>query len=422
LTTASIVAAGVGFFQTVGAARMLGPGEYGTAALIVAFVGAVHAFLGVKPLEGAMKFLAEFDATRSPVRALAVARFSYVVDASVALACVALVAAAAPWASTRLGLSHDAVDLMRWYAVALLPGALTATSTAIFAVGEHLGGLAWLEIVTQALRTAIVLGLLLAGFQVKAVVIGNAVATAVQGIVYGALAAGIAKRRWGGHWLTVRGGALAGRRAEIMRFYAFNDVQGLLAMIPKQLDVLGLGLVADLQTVGCYKLVRSISSAAGFVVNPLQMVAYPRLGALWSRGDRGGMSRELQRCAWGVGIPVGLVWFVAAVLGPFALPLVAGPAFRGGEVPLFLLLALNAAWIALFWLRPAYMATEGVRAWTIGSAWQAVAFAIVAVGLVPSLGASGLAAAHLLTTLGFWTAMLVRLPDLLRLAVVEADT
>src|SRR5262245_49061753 len=63
LTASQYVAAGLGFFTTAVAARLLGPREYGVAAMVVAYPALLWSFVGTKSTSVATRYIAIFRTT-----------------------------------------------------------------------------------------------------------------------------------------------------------------------------------------------------------------------------------------------------------------------------------------------------------------------------------------------------------------------
>ena len=92
--------------------------------------------------------------------------------------------------------------------------------------------------------TTVELGLVATGWQISGVVWGNAIAMAVTGILYGICAWVLSCRVWGASPLQGSWQALRGRAREIAGLFVINELNVVLDMIPKYMDIIILGYFA----------------------------------------------------------------------------------------------------------------------------------------------------------------------------------
>jgi O-antigen/teichoic acid export membrane protein len=364
LTIAKCAGASLSFLQGIVVARWLGPELYGTAALVMVPPSLVYAFFDARSAEVIVKYLSEFHARGERTRALAMCQLGYMADLAIASVMFLTVLTTAPWVARSVVRHPEAAGLMVIYAAAYVPHALAGTAYATLAVLGRFPVIAWVDTFLTVLRVALVLGLVLRGWQVAGVVWGNAVAMTATGLLYGTIAGVLMRRTWGapppqGSWH-----ALKGYRREIFGFLAYNDLNALIAMIPKQLDVVLLGYFQSPTEVGYYKLAKRISGVMDYLVRPLQSVAYPELARLWGLGSRQALRRKVWRLAVLLGLPLGLAAVVATPLITSWLPVIVGHAYRPAATAVQLLLPGSAVYLAFFWLRPLFLARAWIKEWT----------------------------------------------------------
>jgi len=365
LTVANGINAVLSLLQGIFVARWLGPELYGVAALVMSIPSLLHTFFDPRSVEVSVKYLSEFDAKGERERALAMCKLGYTVDLAISLLTFFVVLITARWAASRIVQRSEMAMLIIVYAAAFLPKAFVGTSYAVMASLGRFLLIATIEILTTILRVGFVLGLILAGWQVAGVVWGNTIVTLVAGLIYSVCAYSLAKRQWGNSWLKGNWQCLKGLRREILGFLAYNDLSVLLNMIPKQLDIVILGYFRGPTEVGYYKLAKTISSRVGYLVGPLQSVAYPDLARLWGIGDRVGFWRKVKHLAWKVGTPLGLLIFVAIACVPLILPIIFGLSFKSAVFATQILFIGFGLWLIFFWLRPLFMVYGWVREWAI---------------------------------------------------------
>jgi O-antigen/teichoic acid export membrane protein len=364
LTVANGVGAVLSFVQGILVARWLGPELYGVAALVMSVPSLVYTFFDARSAEASVKFLSEFDARGERERALAMCKVGYTVDFTIAVVAFLVILVLSPWAAKSIVKRPEMGWLIILYGSAFFPQALTGTSYAVLATLGRFPSIALIDTLTNFLRVGLVLGLVGLGWQVAGVVWGNAIAMAATGLLYGTLAYGLAKSRWGHSWVFARWAYLKDRRKEIIHFLVYNDLNALLGMIPKQLDMVILGYFRNPIEVGYYKLAKTLAGAVGYVVGPLQSVVYPEFAKLWGIGDMKAFRQKTRKLALQVGLPLAAVTACGVMLLPFIIPTLLGQSYDPAVPAAQLLLLGSAIWLGFFWLRPVYFAQGRLRVWT----------------------------------------------------------
>ncbi len=391
LTIASFAGAALSLLQGVVVARWLGPQSYGVAALVMSYPVLIQTFLATRSGDVAVKFLSEFHARNDRDRALAMCKLSYAVECAIALLTFLIVLATADWAADRVAHSSDVAGLMIAYAAAFIPRALGGTSWAALSVFGRFHMLACTEVLTTALRVAVVLGLVLSGWGVAGVIWGNSIGMAVYGIILAAFAHVELRKVWGGSWLSASWRDLRERRREIFRFLVFLDLGMLSGLLAKELDVVILGYFRGSTETGYYKLAKSVAGMVGYVVSPLQSVTYPKLSLLVEEGHCREFKRLIKRLLVQVGAPLGGLVLLGSLLVSLAIPILVGEGFSPSRYAVQALMAGSAVWLACFWMRPVFLALGEVKAQvSLSSIWNAVSFAGF-IAFTPAWGFLGMA-------------------------------
>jgi O-antigen/teichoic acid export membrane protein len=389
LTLANGVGAVLSVVQGILVARWLGPELYGVAALVMSVPSLVYTFFDARSAEASVKFLSEFDARGERERALAMCKVGYTLDFTIAGVAFLVILLLSPWAAKSIVKRPEMGWLIILYGSAFLPRALTGTSYAVLATSGRFPSVALIDTLTNILRVGLVLVLVGLGWQVAGVVWGNAIAMAATGLLYGVLAYGLVKSRWGRSWLLADWSYLRGRRREVIRFLAYNDLNALLGLIPKQLDVVLLGYFHGPTEAGYYKLAKSLAGVMGYFTGPLQAVVYPRLAQAQAIQSKRAVRAQGWRLTWSVGLPLALSVVLAI---PFAsiILIFTGEAYRSSITLLRLFLILIGWQTLFFWIRPAY--------WSVGMLSAFISISIVSTLIlflgwlvsIPIFGATGL--------------------------------
>jgi O-antigen/teichoic acid export membrane protein len=365
LTIANVAGAALNVAQGLLVARWLGPELFGVAALVMGYISLVYSFFDAKSSEASVKYLGKFHALGDRECALAMCKLSYCVDLVIACLIFLLLLVTARMAAEHIVHDPATAGLIVIYGTALLPRALMATSNSVLITLGRFPLIAVIDVVTTGLRMVLVVGLVLAGWQVAGVIWANAVAATASGLIYGAIAWAFIRETWGASVFQGRFQALKGARREIFAFFAYSDLNTLIRIIPAQMDALVLGYLRNPTEVGYYKLAKSLSSAVGYVVSPLQSVTYSELARLWGLGYRQALLQKVRRLMLWIGLPAAMAVLVGAALMPVALPLLVGDIYLPAVPATQLLFIASAISVASFWLRPIYLAKGLVREWFI---------------------------------------------------------
>lgn len=400
LTVANFVNALLNFIQGILVARWLGPELYGIAALIMSFPSLVYTFFDARSSEASVKYLSEFHARGERERALATCKMGYIVDFAIAFVAFLAVLVMSPWAARNIVHRPETVGLFVLYAAAFVPRAFVGSSYAVLATLGRFPLIAILDTSTTILRTVLILGLVLSGWRVAGVIWGNAVATAVMGMLYGIIGYILVRQSWGGSWLSGRWQDLKGYRRAIVSFLAYNDLNALLGMIPKQLDIVLLGYFRNPTEAGYYKLAKSLAGVVSYLVGPLQSVTYPQLVQMQTTENRLAFRRKIKQLLTRVGLPLGCVFFIIGIIFASMLPVLVGRSYVRA-VAILQLFFLLAAWQTLFfWLRPAYMAIGKIKFFAFVSTVFTGVLVLGWVLATAQFGALGITVTTLLVSLG----------------------
>jgi O-antigen/teichoic acid export membrane protein len=389
LTSAEAGRLVLGLVASLAIARALGPAQFGVYAVLGACVGIVGALAEGGLTQAAVLRMAETwrsepDEARARARGFFWARVG-LATVVVAIACVFAV----PLASGVLGLhSNDAALLLVW---ALLGVVATACSGAVSGMLQATGAFGRMSMLTLA-NTGLtaVLAVVLALTQQLTLL----TALVVLGIATSLITFTIGAWLLPGGW-TLRPlgfGAVRAEARQLLRTSGWLWLAAIFAMLAGNLDVLVLNHFGDLTLVGAYALAVSLASKAQVVNHSLYTVLLPNAARLSTRAEVGRFVRTGM-------LRSGLIGAALLALLPLAEPfilIVYGVEYAAAidlfrlllGVVIFDVLATPLLLLAMAYRRPQLMAAaDAVRALTVGG---------LAIGLVPSYGATGAVAARLI--------------------------
>ncbi len=395
LTLANVIGAMFGAVQAILVARWLGPELLGIAAIAMGYPGFVHSLLDVKAKEVCIKYLGECHARDEGVRAATMCRLGYFVDGGIALLALALVWVSSTWVSQHMMHRPDLVWLLVLQAASLAPRAFIGTSHAVLITLGRFRMVAVLEALNGIVRSTVSVALVWLGWSVAGIVWANVMSSLVVGAGYAFIAHRLIVREWGIAWPRASWSVLNGDIRQITRFLLYTDVSLLITAVSRQIDVLLIGYFRGPTETGLYRIARSLSDAVGHVSGPLSTVTYVRMSRLWGLKDLDEMQRQASRLHRKVGLPLGVAVATSALLIPWVLPVLVGPAYAAAVPAAEILLVSTALGCVFFWVRPSYMAADAVGRLVTISSVGSIVFLVALLAGVRSLGHIGAAAAVL---------------------------
>jgi O-antigen/teichoic acid export membrane protein len=395
----------VGLLTNLLSARVLGPGAFGTAALLLSFPAIVWSIAGVKSLTVTTRYLASFRATGRDDEFRGICKLGYLVDLAVAVVAFAVIAATGWWVVPRLLGLHGAGWVLVLYAASYPFYSLVGTSTAVFTTWGRFGALAALQLAQKVLILAFTGGLLWAGRGWPAIVLGTAAGQALYGLLMLALTARLLRSEGVGAWWSARMGAVASLRREIASFFGWNYLYVTSGGMLQQAPLMLLGRLAGVEAAGYYRLALSLVIAASYLETALARVTYPLLAARWETHDRGSTRANLRRWSLRAGAPAAAVLLLGIPVLPFAISVLLDARYAPMVPGAQLMLVGAAVSAAFFWLQPFYYSAGYVSDWVKGSiGWM---LAVVAGGwvAVSAWGYLGMSAVSALGEVGLTLSM-----------------
>jgi O-antigen/teichoic acid export membrane protein len=383
LAVSQYVATAFGFLTTVIAARLLGPGEYGIAAIIMAYPTVVWSFAAVKTIAVTTRYISIFHATGRNGEIVSMCKLGYSLDLIASIIALSLVGATAWWIGPHLLNVSEAVWLMLAFAASFPVFSLTGTSLAILTSWSEFRWLAGLQIVNKGLTFVIVLAFLFAGWGVPGVVLGNAMGQVLNGLMLSCVATRVLSRDGIGLWWNAPLGHVALLQKELTAFFGWNylvvSLSGVIGLVP----VLLLGRFRTPEEAGFYRLATSLTTAGSYLESSLGQVIYPRLSVRRSEVDGERLSMTLRRWTLRAGLPVGVFVLLTVSLLPIMFPLLLGPGYSAMVLGAQVMMAGAAVSALFFWVTSCYYAAGKIGQWSkaysfytaivVGSAWFCVA-------------------------------------------------
>lgn len=364
LAASQYVATGLGFLTMVVAARLLGPTEYGVAAIVMAYPTLLWSFVGVKSVSVTTRYIASFRATKRNDELKGMCKLGFLLDFIVSLAALFLVTVTGWWAAQHIFSMPEIPWLMVAYAVSFPFFSLTGTSWAILSSWQQFRWLAGIQVFDKGITLVLVLSLLFAGFGAPGMILGIAVGHVTVGLVMTALATATVYRDGLGLWWKTPVGNLAPLRKELGAFFGWNYLMVTFGGLMVQIPLILLGRLRGPEEAGFYRLATSLMNVGSYLEASLGRVAYPIFSSRWAVGHREGFKSTLKRWTLRGGLPVGTFLLLTVPLLPLGIRMAFGAGFEPMVLGAQVMMGSAAISAVFFWLHSFYYASGRIGQWT----------------------------------------------------------
>ncbi len=362
LALSQYLGAGIGLITTIVAARLLGPTNYGIAALVMSYPNLLLSFFSVKSVSVTTRYVASFRATGQVEDLRSICKLGYSLDFLAALMAFVLIGGSSWWIARHVLNVPNLTWLIVAYAASFPLSSFTGTSWAILSSWGKFRLLAGLQMFEKVIILSLVVVFLITGLGVPGLVLGIAIAHIIMGIVMMLAATYVLRLEGINAWWTAHFARILPLRREIGAFFGWNylllTLSGLIAQIPLML----LGKFRGPEEAGYYRLATSLVTAASYLESSMRKVVYPVLSARWSMGKS--LTDSLKRWTLRGGIPMGVILLLTIPFFPLLIPAVFGSSYSPTVLGIQMMMAAGAISTALFWLNPFYYAAGRVGLWT----------------------------------------------------------
>jgi O-antigen/teichoic acid export membrane protein len=372
------------------AARTLGPADFGTFSLILAYGQIIATMVQFQSWQGVIRYGALHLARRDEAALSRMLGFTATLDAGSALVGAALALAAASLAGSFLGWAPADEQRAAWFGVITLL-AIDATPQGILRLLDRFDLIAYCQAVAPALRLIGSLAAWAAGAGIAGFLLVWAIALAMQSAMLWIVALGPAGRR-----LRLGRSALKSARAEnpgIFRFMVSTNFSSSLGLFGEQLGTLAIGGTAGAVAAGGFRLASRLAKAIAKPIRTLARVVYPEFARLVATGDHRTIRHVVTRASLVAAALAALILLITGLAGDLVIEMVAGEAYRFAHLLLFLLAIASAIELAGLAVEPLLNAHGRAGTVLAARAAGAVVYTGLMALLLPLLGPPGAAVA-----------------------------
>ncbi len=358
LFSATGIAAVMSMFQSILAARMLGPANFGILGAITTFTSVVNRFASFRMNELVVRYVGNYQEKGDQQRAAAVFKAAGLMEVTGSVAAFVLI-----WLLAPLGAKLFAHDLSftQWFVVygsIVLANLIFESALGLLQIFDRFRTIASIT-ASQSTFTLVLIVLI---YLLRP---GNILVTVIiaymSGKVLGALAVTIsalkqASQHWGKGWWRVSLGVLASDRRSLLSFAFSTNISSSVSLVAKDSEVLWVSSFLGTTAAGYYKVAIAISNLLQLPISPLPKATYPELTREIARKQWKNVRYILKqgsRLAMLYSVPVtaGLM-----VFGKWVITLLYGEQYTPAYTPLLLLLVGFTLTNIFYWNRVALLA------------------------------------------------------------------
>ncbi|HMR66180.1 MAG TPA: oligosaccharide flippase family protein [Anaerolineae bacterium] len=271
------------FLQGILVARLLGPEQFGILALITAYTTAVNQLVDSRVWETVIKFVTRYLEAKDFVRATAVVKLCYLVDALTgSLAFLILYFSAAVGARLFLQNEQQAY-LIELYAAMMLIMIPNGTTSALLRVNDRFNWLAYQRVGVAILKLIGTIVLFWFGGGVQEVLLIYMAATAIGIVSLMVMAHHISHQLHLVTWFQAPLHLLKGELSPVLEFLLMTNAGAFFKLLQRNADMLLIGYWLSPAAAGYFRLARSFTDVMGFPINPIYTASYPDFTRLWSQ-------------------------------------------------------------------------------------------------------------------------------------------
>ena len=388
---------GLAFIRSVIIARGLGPGIYGTYAIVVAFVGLIQEFLNLNVGTALIKFGAVYQLENRSDKLMAFVKSGLLVSFIMAFVSILVIAALC---FLSYGTFIDKPDL-EWFIISY---AIVASITYVNSISRALLRLHYkfrmssiIQMIMDIIETlAIAIAVFFYPKDLNIFFVAIIITRFLNGFICNLLAYYELKEELAPH-LTAPMILIRQERKSIREFILGNSIGNSMKTVISQGDVLLLGLLTNPQQVGFYAVAKKLAYSVLTLSDPLVQSIYPQLSKLLAEKKFSEVKNMLIKITSLAMIP-GLIFIVFTFfLNEWIIKTIYGPEYLPATKAFFYFVIGAVLGTATFWTLPLVQSMGIVKVRIKVYIATIILGSTLAYILIPIMHNAGMALALLLT-------------------------
>lgn len=286
LLSATGLSAGMSVFQSIFAARLLGPASFGILGAITQFTSVANRFASFRMNELVVRYVGKYQENGDLPRAAAVFKMAATLEVGGSLIALALI-----WGLAPLGAQYFAQDanLARWfqlYGLIVVANFIFETASGLLQIFDRFRIIAAATVAQSAITLMLILGIFIAKGDLIAVIIAYMIGKIAHSLWISIAAIIEANRQWSAGWWRVSLRILQPERRSLLTFAFSTNLSSTVSLIAKDSEVLWVSAFLGPVQAGYYKTALALTNLLQLPISPLPKATYPEL------------AREIARRNW----------------------------------------------------------------------------------------------------------------------------
>jgi O-antigen/teichoic acid export membrane protein len=356
LVSATVFAAGLGFFQNAFQARLLEAGGLGLLAAIATFANALNRLTSFRINELVVRYVRLYQERGQKEHAAAVFKLASMLEALGASASFVLIVVLAPLGVHYFSDASGTEQFFILYGTLNIINLVFDSSDGMLQVFNRFGAKSIIDVVQSILRLGLTVLVVFTGGGLFEIILAELAGRVVRSMAYVWMALRTARQEWGVGWWRTPLSVLRDERRSLLTFAFSTNLSTTISLIAKDSEDLWVSGFLGNVVGGYYNLARGLNGLLQIPVSPLPSTTYPELSRAVAQNDWKNVRSVLRKgsalaAAYSLPVTAGLILF-----GRSLITLVYGADFLPAYEPLVVLL-LGFSFVNIFyWNRAALLA------------------------------------------------------------------
>jgi O-antigen/teichoic acid export membrane protein len=318
LFSSNTLGIGLSMIQSIFAARLLGPENFGTLATITVYASTVNRLFSFRMGELVVRYVSHFQAENRLDRAAAVVKAAALAEGLTSILAFVALVLTAPLAAVIFAKDAELAPLFIFYGAIILGNLATETATGVLQLARNFRSQAIINL-GQALLTALII---VAAFFTHGTIVEIVTAYLIGKLILGigpmVLAWGSLQEMLGPGWYQASFNLLPPWR-ELAGFAVSTNLSATLTLLVRDTEYLWVAFFLSPLEVGYYRVVIAIISLMLMPITPFISTTYPEISRTISTRDWPLLRRLLRRVTAISGGVTGVIGLGLVVFGPVML-------------------------------------------------------------------------------------------------------
>ncbi|MBK7965880.1 MAG: oligosaccharide flippase family protein [Bacteroidetes bacterium] len=379
------------FIKTIAITRILGVELFGTYALAIAFIITTQEFLRLNISMGLIRFGAIFSSEERPDKIVAILKFSLALSIISAFISILVLSIITVFSYSTFIKAPDLTGYIIAFAIANSLNFIDAISKASLKLFYKCKINSIIQMIMDTVETGVVIGtLIIYGANLEAFFTAVITARILNSLTCNFAAYRELSTELKPH-LKSKINLIKDQKKDFFTYIFGNSLSSSLKVFMNQGDVLLLGNMSNISSVGIYSSAKKLAYAVLTLTDPLASSIFPQLSHLIASKDHSKIKVMIKKITGIMLIPSLIVLVICFFIKSFLIELLFGTAFLEGANPFIILLICALQGSVFFWALPLIQSMGLIKKRFLVYLSAIIIGGITSILLIPSMHASGAA-------------------------------